>query len=46
MNAKQIIWDHLAKEIKNVKDYLVELEDERELTTTCLANASIIQESL
>ena len=46
MNAKQIIWDHLAKEIKKVKDYLVELEDERELATTCLANVSIIQESL
>ena len=46
MNAKQIIWDHLANEIKKVRDYLVELEDERELATTCLANVSIIQESL
>jgi len=46
MNGKQIIWDRLAKEIKKVRDYLVELEDEKELVTTCLANVSTIQEIL
>ena len=46
IEAKHFIWDHLRREIKKVKDYLVELEDERELATLCLANVSTIQESL
>ena len=45
IEAKQMIWDHLIKDIKKVIQYLVELEYERELATTCLANVSTIQES-
>ena len=46
IEEKHIIWDHLIKEIKKVRDYSAELEDERELATTYLANVSTIQESL
>ena len=46
IEAKHLIWDHLIREVKKLKDYLVELEDERELATTYLANVTTIQESL
>lgn len=46
IEEKHLIWDHLIRQIKKVRDYLVELEDERELDTPCLANVSTIQESL
>ena len=46
IEAKHLIWDHLIREVKKLKYYLVELEDERELATTYLANVSTNQESL
>lgn len=46
IEPKHIIWDHLSVELKNLRDYLVEAEDERGLATTCLANVSIIQENM
>ena len=46
IDAKHIIWDHLSIELKKLRDYLVEVEDEGELATTCLANVSIIQENM
>ena len=46
IDAKHIIWDHLSIELKKFRDYLVEVEDERELATTCLANVSVIQENM
>lgn len=45
MDAKNIIYDHLSIELKKLIDYLVEVEDERDLVT-CLANVSIIQENI
>ena len=44
INAKHISWDHLSIELKKLRDYLIEVEDERELATICLANVSSIQE--
>lgn len=46
VEAKHLIWDNLIREVKKLKYYLVELEDERELDTTCLVNVTTIQESL
>ena len=46
IDAKHIIWDHLSIELKKLRDYLVEVEDERELATTCLAKFSIIQKNM
>ena len=46
IDAKHIIWDHLIVQLKKLMDYLVEVEDERELATTCLTNVSIIQENM
>lgn len=46
IEAKHLIWDHLIREVKKLKDYLVELEDKRELSTTYLDNVSTIQEIL
>ena len=42
IDVKHIIWDHLEVQLKKLRDYLVEVEDERELFTNCLANVSII----
>ena len=44
-DAKHIIWDHLAKEIKRLKDYLMQVEDEKQLEISCLANVLTVQES-
>ena len=46
IEAKHLIWDHLIREVKKLKDYLIELEDERELDTIYLANVSTIQDIL
>ena len=43
---KHIIWDHLSIALKKVRNFLVEVEDERELANTCLTNVSIIQENM
>ena len=45
-DAKHIIWDHLAEGIKILKDYLIHIEDERQLEISCLANVLTIQESM
>ena len=46
VDAKHIIWDHLSIELKKLRDCLIEVEDERELATTSLANVSIIQKNM
>lgn len=38
IDAKYIIWDHLLKEIKMLKDYFIQVEDERQLVISCLDN--------
>lgn len=45
-NAKCIIWDQLDKEIKRLEDYLVQVEDARQLATSCLSDVLIVQESM
>ena len=42
--AKHMVWDYIVKEIKKLKDYLIMLEHERVLATTCLINVAIVQE--
>ena len=46
IDAKYIIWDHLLKEIKKLKDYFIQVEDERQLATSCLDNLLTLQENL
>ena len=46
IDTKHIIWDHLLKEIKRLKDYFFQVEDERKLTTSCLDSMKTIQENL
>lgn len=38
IDAKYIIWDHLLKEVKKPEDYFIQVEDERQLASSCLAN--------
>lgn len=38
IDTRHIIWDHLLKEVKRLKDYFVQVEDERKLETSCLYN--------
>ena len=46
MDAKCLLWDHITKEIKKIKDHLVMLQDENTLVTTCLSNVALVQESM
>lgn len=46
IDAKCLLWDHITKEIKKIKDYLVMLQDEKTLVTTCLSNVALVQESM
>ena len=46
IDAKHIIWDHLFKELKRLKDYFFQVEDERQLATSCLDNLQTLQENL
>ena len=43
IDAKYIIWDHLSKEVKKLKDYFIWVEDERNLAPSCLANLVTLQ---
>lgn len=42
IKAKTIIWDHIHREVKKVKDYLILLDKERELASTCMNNATLM----
>lgn len=46
IDAKHFIWDHIVKEIKKLKDYLIMIEDERALEASYLANVVTIQEGM
>ena len=46
LDKNHMVWDHIVKEIKKLKDYLIMLEDERELANTCLTNVATVQEGL
>ena len=36
--AKDAIWDCLLREIKKLKEHFIQVEDERQLETSCLSN--------
>lgn len=46
MEAKHLIWDQLISKLKKLKDYLVEVEDERELANVVLASVDSFQQSM
>ena len=46
IDTRHIIWDHLLKEVKRLKYYFVQVEDERNLATSCLDNMQTILENL
>ena len=46
IDANHMVWDHIVKQIKKLKDYLIMIKDERELATNCLTNVAIVQEGL
>ena len=43
IDAKCLVWDHITKEIKNMKDYLIMLQDEKTLVATCFTNIALVQ---
>ena len=46
VDAKHIIWDHLLKESKMLKDYFIQVEDEKQLATSCLDNMLTLHKNL
>ena len=44
--GKHVIWDSLFREIKKFKEHFVQVEDQRQLTTSCLANLQVLYENL
>ena len=46
IDTKCLLWDHITKEIKNLRDHLVMLQDEKALVTTCLSNVALVQEGM
>jgi hypothetical protein len=44
--AKQVIWDSLIRQIKNLKEHFIPVEDERKLATSCIANLQVLHDSL
>ena len=46
MDAKCLLWDHITKEIKKLKDHFIMPQDEKTLVTTCLSNVALVQESM
>ena len=39
-DTKFLLWDHMFKETKKLKDHLLRLQDERALIGTCLSNVT------
>ena len=46
IDAKCLAWNHITKEIKKMKDYLIMLQDEKTLVDTCLINVALVQEGM
>ena len=38
IESKYLMWDHITSKMKNIKDYFVQVEDEREFSSTVSAN--------
>ena len=45
-DTKYLLWDHMLKEIKKLKDYLLMLQDEKSQVETCLTNVNLVQEMM
>ena len=45
-DTKLLLWDHMLKEIKKLKDHLIMLQDEKTLVATCLSNIAVVQENM
>ena len=41
-DTKSLLWDHMLKEVKKLKDYLLMLQDEKNLVDTCLTNVNLV----
>ena len=42
IDSKSLLWGHIKKEIKKIKDHLIMLQDGRTLVTTCLSNVALV----
>ena len=45
-DTKSLLWDHMLKEIKKLKDYFLMLQDEKYLVDTCLTDVNLVQEMM
>lgn len=45
-DTKILLWDCILKEVKKLKDFLLMLQDEKDLIETCLSNVSLVQEMM
>ena len=45
-DTKLLLWDHMLKEVKKLKDHLIMLQDEKSLVTTFLLNVVVVQENM
>ena len=45
-NTKFLLWDHMLKEIKKLKDHLIMLQDENTLVAPCLSNVAVVKENM
>ena len=43
---KQAIWDSLFREIIKLKEHFIQVEDERQLATSCLGNLQVFEDIL
>ena len=41
-DTKLLLWDHMLKEVKKLKDHLIMLQDEKSLVTTFLLNVVVV----
>ena len=41
-DTKSLLWDHMLKEVKKLKYYLLMLQDEKALVYTCLTNVNLV----
>ena len=45
-DTKFLLWYRMFKEIKNLKDHLLMLQDERALVATCLSSMALVHENM
>ena len=45
-DTKFLLWDHMLKEIKNLNNHLIMLQDEKTLIATCFSNVAMVQENM